>query len=277
MKIKYLGTAAAEGIPGIFCECAVCKKARELGGRHIRTRAQALVDDVLLIDFGPDTYMHALQHNLVLSRIKHCIVTHSHQDHLYADEIGMRKLGFAYMDTWQPLTFYGDNSTYDMLKSYTEAHAVPEDTVLVRKIAPYVPFTVEDYTVTPIRASHDPKSDPVVYFIEKDGKNLFYGNDTSDFTEEAWDYIAKNGKKISLLSLDCTEGDKEIQYVGHMNLKRCIAMRKRFMDLGLVDENTVCVLHHFSHNGGHVSYDEFCKIAEKENFLVAYDGMEIQF
>ena len=277
MKIKYLGTAAAEGIPGIFCDCAVCKQAREKGGRFIRTRSQALVDDALLIDFGPDTYMHALQYNIALSKIKNCLVTHSHQDHLYIDEIAMRKHGFAYLDDTAPLTFYGDKSSSDMLESFIAEAAIPEDTAVVQRIKPCVPFAVVDYTVTAIRASHDPKSDPVVYFIERDGKNLFYGNDTSDFSEDGWEYIAKNGKKIHLLSLDCTEGDKEIQYVGHMNLARCIAMRQRFADLGLVDENTICVLHHFSHNGGHDGYEEFAEIAKKENFLVSYDGMEIQF
>ena len=33
MKIKYLGTAAAEGITAVFCECETCKKAIELGGK----------------------------------------------------------------------------------------------------------------------------------------------------------------------------------------------------------------------------------------------------
>lgn len=273
MKLKYLGTAAAEGIPGIFCECPVCEEARKMGGRFVRTRSQALIDNTVLIDFGPDTYLHALQHNLKLPQIKHCILTHSHQDHLYPEELHMRKYGFAYMDPWEPMTFYGDKSSSDIIK----AQSISEDTIAVQQITPYVPFAVGDYTVTAIRASHDPKSDPVVYFVEKDGKNLFYGNDTSDFSEEAWDYIAKNGKKIHLLSLDCTEGDKEIDYVGHMNLTRCVAMRQKFMDMGLVDENTICVLHHFSHNGGHVGYDEFAEIAKKENFMVSYDGMEITF
>ena len=31
MKIKYLGTAAAEGVPAIFCNCETCKEARKLG------------------------------------------------------------------------------------------------------------------------------------------------------------------------------------------------------------------------------------------------------
>lgn len=56
MKIKYLGTAAAEGIPAIFCECANCKRSRMLGGKNIRTRSQAIIDDVLLIDFPAVVY-----------------------------------------------------------------------------------------------------------------------------------------------------------------------------------------------------------------------------
>lgn len=52
MKIKYLGTAAAEGVPGLFCNCPVCMHARLHKGRNIRTRSQAIVDDTLLIDFS---------------------------------------------------------------------------------------------------------------------------------------------------------------------------------------------------------------------------------
>ncbi len=31
MKIKYLGTAAYEGVPAMFCNCPVCKKAMKQG------------------------------------------------------------------------------------------------------------------------------------------------------------------------------------------------------------------------------------------------------
>ena len=30
MKLKYLGTAAAEGIPGMFCNCRVCRNALKI-------------------------------------------------------------------------------------------------------------------------------------------------------------------------------------------------------------------------------------------------------
>ena len=68
MKLLYLGTAAAEGLPASFCNCAICENARRVGGREVRSRAQLLVDGELLIDFPPDTYYHCLLHGLYLGR-----------------------------------------------------------------------------------------------------------------------------------------------------------------------------------------------------------------
>lgn len=39
MKLQYLGTAAAEGFPGMFCNCTACERARKAGGKNIRTRS----------------------------------------------------------------------------------------------------------------------------------------------------------------------------------------------------------------------------------------------
>ena len=78
MRFQYLGTAAAEGWPGVFCRCAVCEEARALGGRHIRTRSQAMINDDLLLDFPGDTYMHALHYGLDLAKIQYLFVTHCH-------------------------------------------------------------------------------------------------------------------------------------------------------------------------------------------------------
>ena len=64
MKIQYLGTAAAEGWPALFCRCKACKEAARLGGKNLRTRSQAIIDDCLLVDFPPDTYLHMLRDGL---------------------------------------------------------------------------------------------------------------------------------------------------------------------------------------------------------------------
>ena len=82
MKLTYLGTAAAEAVPAIFCNCDICNEARKLGGKNIRTRSQALINDDLLIDFGPDTYSNSLRFDYNMTNLAHVIITHPHEDHL---------------------------------------------------------------------------------------------------------------------------------------------------------------------------------------------------
>ena len=53
MKIHYLGTAAAEGWPAVFCQCDACKAGKEMGGKNIRTRSSVLIDDELFARPSP--------------------------------------------------------------------------------------------------------------------------------------------------------------------------------------------------------------------------------
>lgn len=275
MKLTYLGTGAAEGIPAIFCDCETCRTAKARGGRNIRTRSQSIVDDGLLIDFCSDTYYHVLNYNLQLSRIHSCLITHSHMDHLYEKELHMRYAQFTHLDDETPLTLYSDRAGYDKIRAIMDIHP-QEDAVRVVQIPLYTPFEVEGYTVTALRAQHDVKSDPVVYLIEKDGRTLFYANDTGGFPEESAAYLAKLGRKIHLVSFDCTFGAKDTDDHGHMTLSRCAAEKARFFEWGIADESTVFVLNHFSHNGEVMLYEELSELAEKEGFIVSYNGMSIE-
>lgn len=278
MKIQYLGTAAAEGIPAIFCECDICKRSALLGGKNIRTRSQAIIDDKILVDFPADTYVHSLKWGISLCKISTCIITHSHMDHLYPAEIEMRKDVFAHLKKEIPLTFYLAESGYNSLKSIIDKYQIPATRVNVVKINPYKTFEAEGYKITPVKAEHDEKSTPVVYAVEKDGKSLFYAHDTSELCDESMKCLKNLNKPFNLISLDCTQANDEIvPYVGHLNLKKCEELRKRFIYDGIADENTVFVLNHFSHNGADVVYDDFVKLAKKRGFLTSYDGMSIEF
>lgn len=278
MKIKYLGTAASEGIPAIFCECANCKRSRMLGGKNIRTRSQAIIDDVLLIDFPADTYMHYLIHHMPMGRIKTCIITHSHTDHLYYEEIEMRQNGvFAHLSSKNPLTFYACDDGYNKLSSYIKYCNIGEGDVRTVRIEPYKAFEADGYKIMPIKAEHDPDSSPVVFVIEKDGKSIFYANDSSEYSTESIECLKSLKKPIDVVSFDCTEACNHTTYVGHLSLERCIALRKKLIDENIAYIDTVFVLNHFSHNGANVVYDDFVKIAAEHSFLVSYDGMELEF
>ena len=277
MKIQYLGTAAAEGIPAIFCECATCRKSRELGGKNIRTRSQALINDDLLVNFPADTYMHFLNYNLPLSKIKNCIITHSHMDHLYPEDIFMRKRHYSHIDKRVPMVFHSDEAGYKIIRNVIEGRGLEEDEIQVELIKPNKPFETDGYKITPLRASHDLGASPVVYLIEKDGKTLFYSNDTGEYPKETMEYLKTIKKPCALISFDCTEACSSTTYEGHLTFERCIKLRETLLDMGVADDKTIFVLNHFSHNGKNVLYDEFVKIAAEKNFEVAYDGMIIEF
>ena len=273
MKIQYLGTAAAEGIPALFCECETCRKSKLAGGKNIRTRSQALIDDCILIDFPADTYMHFLKYDIPLAKIKSCLITHSHPDHLYPIEVERRKRGYSHLKNQIPLSFFADKSAFDMICDVKKNHNILDDEILVNKINVFEPFDVEGYKITALRAAHDPKSTPVVYLIEKNGKTIFYSHDTSEYPKETMEYLEKLDRPIDLISFDCTEACNDATYMGHLTLSRCVELRKEMLNIGAADERTLFILNHFSHNGKSVIYDEFVEIAAGYGFEVSYDGM----
>lgn len=277
MKIQFLGTAAAEGIPGIFCQCAVCRDARAKGGRHIRTRSQALLDDELLIDLNNDSYLHFLRYGIDGAAIRHLLVTHNHMDHFCADELEMRIQGFSHLDEPGALEVCGSEAVGMALSKILYLDRFTHS-LQFRRLTPFRTETVGSFTVTPLPAIHDPLAGPLIYLIEKAGKTLLYAHDTGYLDESVWQYLAEKKPHIHLASLDCTEADcPKMLYNAHMNLGENIRVRDRLLSLGCADESTVFVCNHFSHNGVGVAYDAFRPVAEAAGFTVSYDGMIAEF
>ena len=95
MKLMFLGTAAAEGIPALWCECEYCVKAAKIGGKEIRHRTGYWLDDDTVIDFGPDFYSQSLTYGIDLRQMKRVLFTHAHEDHMSPLEFGNRRNGFS--------------------------------------------------------------------------------------------------------------------------------------------------------------------------------------
>ena len=116
MKLTYLGTAAAEGWPALFCRCEYCMKALERGGKNLRTRSQAMVNDDLLIDFPADSFSHMQQNGLDFSAVKNLLITHSHMDHFSPSDLHLRSSSFyAHNQTSDSLTLYGNERVMKLL------------------------------------------------------------------------------------------------------------------------------------------------------------------
>lgn len=274
MEFQYLGTAAAEGIPALLCRCENCIRSRKIGGRAIRTRSQALIDGTLLIDFPADTYAHLLKNSLDLTHVQNCLITHTHEDHLYPKDLAMMRPGFAYPGEGYHLSFYGSDKVGTALAEEMQALA-PSGYASFTEVRPFTPFTAGKYTVTAFPAIHDVNAGPLFYMISDGEKTVLYAHDTHYFADEVWAYLEREKPHFDLVSLDCTNAGNPVTYIGHMGLPENIRAREKMLSIGVADDTTTFVCNHFSHNGGHVVYDDFVLLAGKEGFLVSYDGMKI--
>jgi len=276
MKLQYWGTAAAEGLPAIFCRCETCQKAREQGGRNIRMRPNAMIDGVLKIDFNADTYGQSLKYGVDLTDLKYLLVTHTHSDHFYPSDLGMRRQGFAnYCGNKTMLTVYGSEKVMDTISPMSESKSMAGllQGVLVQ---PMEKVQIDKYTVYPVRGVHAAAAGPLIYAITDGERTLLYCHDSGPLPDEAFAYWKENGLKSDYVSMDCTSGCSPMDYDAHMNLERNIAMRDRLLAEGIADEKTVFCCNHFSHNGAHSLYDEFVEIAAKEGFITSFDGMTVE-
>lgn len=281
MKFQFLGTAAAEGIPALFCTCDNCRKSRESGGRALRTRSQAIIDDCLLVDFPADSYSHILANKLDLSRVENCLITHKHSDHLYANDIKMLEPSFSHMQEGYKLTFHGSDKVGEEIRPKISPKMVNAAICEFHEIKPFdtfetgTSFSGKKYRVTALPAIHDPKSGPLFYIVSDGEKTVLYAHDTNFFSDEVWEYFAKEKPRFDLVSLDCTNACTPMTYVGHMSFDENMQVRRRFIDEGYAGDDTVFVSNHFSHNGKNSVYDDFVPIAAKEGFRVSFDGMTI--
>jgi phosphoribosyl 1,2-cyclic phosphate phosphodiesterase len=283
MKFKYLGTAAAEGIPALFCTCDCCRKSREIGGRALRTRSQAIIDDRLLIDFPADTYSHILANKIDLSVVENCLITHKHGDHLYPNDIRMLEPSYSHMQEGYKLTFHGSEKVGVEVLAKISPKMEKSKICEFHEVKPFETFEIavggddaKKYRVTALPAIHDPNSGPLFYIINDGEKTVLYAHDTNYFSDEIWAYFAEAKPHFDMVSLDCTEACKPaLTYIGHMNFFDNIKVRNRMLDEGYADEGTIFVSNHFSHNGINAVYDDFVPIAAKEGFKVSYDGMTL--
>ena len=277
MKILYMGTAAAEGWPGLFCSCPICSHARKTGGKNLRTRTQALLDGSLLIDFPPDSYSHALRYSLNLGDIHTLLVTHSHMDHWFPTDLIHRNEHFGH-GAQGVLDIYGNEAVekafYDhILIDRFKIH--PIDGV-VRFHATHGGDQIHSsgWDITAVPADHDKREECLVYICKKDGKTVFYGHDTGcNLSPEAWAMLSR--ERFDLVSLDATMGQKTIGGY-HMGLPDVELVLQKLTDLGCVDGRTVKVINHFSHNGG-MTHDDLTAWGAERGILAAYDGMEVEF
>lgn len=276
VKIKFLGTAAAEGIPAVFCNCPLCTRAKKERGKNIRTRNQILVNGDLIIDFPPDAYSHVLNYGFDMSAVETVLFTHSHADHCHAVEFIYRGAPFAHEMTLPSLNIFGNGTVIDRIKQFTasEISAAVENGLKLKKVAPFETFRAGKYEITALPAAHTPSEDCLIYLI-KDGKTAYLQfNDSGMLNSEVYDFLKSRGEKIDSVSFDCTHGYARVGKNRHQGMLDNADERERMQARGIVHKDTKYVITHFSHNCK-MTHSELNEKAAELGFITAYDGFEI--
>lgn len=278
MQLQYLGTAAAEGIPALFCQCPLCGRARQLGGEDIRGRSGLVVDGKLMIDFPPDILNFSVRFGLDLAGIKYVFVTHSHTDHFAPADLVLRQPGcYCVLTDGEPVLYvYGNGEVVRLTAEALQKEYQTDKVEFLQtvRLEAYHTVLAGEYEVTPLPAAHKPDEEAFFYLVRKGKTSFLYAHDTGIFSPGVFEYLKRTGTVLDMVSLDCTFC-AEREGIGHMGLPDNAEVLETLRANGNLNESTVCMASHFSHNGG-MTHSRLKSEAQKYGLDAACDGMRFE-
>ncbi len=282
MLITFLGTSAANAYPEAFCRCHNCQQARALGGPSLRKRSAALINDDLLIDLGPDVMTASHMHGRPLSRVRYCLQTHAHADHLDPSHFLSRSPGYGVVGAPR-LHFYASPGTIRRTAQLLARDCAPASlldpevgerlNLEIHQIEPLQSFTIGRYRVTAFPANHDPAVDPLLYAVEADGRSIFYGTDTATLPEETWQAFHRRKMRFDVLILDHTYGPDE-PGSDHLSARQFIEHVARLRQEGLLTGEARVLATHIAHEGN-PAHPQLADFAARHGYEIAYDGLTV--
>ena len=284
MKLVFLGTAAAEGIPGLWCGCPICREARKRGGKDIRRRCSYLIDDDTMVDFGPDSFEQMRHAEINLAELKRIIFTHPHEDHMSPVQFLYRRSpGFCTDVPDYKLDVLGSKiALRELVRGIVSCNSPSIDAVNLFDYLRLNPITVKegewaksgDVEVLPVPASHAPGLGAMIYAIRRNGKTLLIANDTGWLTDEAWAMI--DGLRLDAAVIECTIGFRNPDACKtHQGFNTTVKFREKLVGLRCLEPDTPVYVTHFSHNG-FALHEELQARFLPEGMTVAYDGFRVE-
>lgn len=253
MRVHFLGTGAAEGIPAINCQCDHCQRARAQGGRLIRRRSSILFSlpgYELLVDTPPDIRELLGQHGI--RKVDGIFLTHEHYDHANG------LVEFAYWGSEIDLLIEKD--LYKRLQ-YQGVTSGLEKVGFHLTCRPGVAMRFDGFFLTPFAVRHTVPCFGLAIYAE--GLRIVYAADSNaELTNyahrlvEGADLLIVNTPFFDQVGRDHLNVLEALQWKEELNVKRM-------------------VLTHINHyNLPHDDLEAY--VSRYENVQVAHDGMEIE-
>ena len=242
-----------------------------------------MINDDLLIDFGPDVLTAAALHRISFTNIRYCLQTHAHDDHLDTSHFLSRSPGFGVVGAPR-LHFYASAGTIQAAAKRLERDCAPHKfgdpelnewlNLEVHPIETNKPYHIGPYQVIPFPANHDPVVEPLLYAIQSEDSSIFYGTDTAILPEETWKGLRQHQMRFDLVILDHTYGPEEIG-TDHLSAHQLIEHVARMREENLLTEGALVFATHIAHEGN-PAHPELAAFAARHGYEIAYDGLSIE-
>jgi nicotinate-nucleotide--dimethylbenzimidazole phosphoribosyltransferase len=233
MHVRVLGTGAADGWPNPFCSCESCTVQRTAG--RLRGQTSALVDDVLLLDCGPETPHAAHRAGVDLTGLRFVLITHAHPDHCAP--------AFLLFRSWvsdDPLDVVGPPDVIEQARPWV----APDSTVRFTAVAPGDVLTLGAYEVRVLAADHIEGA--VLYDVSDGDQRLFYATDTGPLPEST--VTAVTDARFDVVLMEETFGSWRDHGTHHLDLATFAAQVARLRAVGAIHDDTDVVAVHLSHH-----------------------------
>ncbi len=231
-----------------------------------------MIGQSVMVDFGPDAYHSMIAFGLDYAPLRHLLISHSHQDHWFPEELYYRRKGFSVVAEGSMLTVHGNEQVAEKLfKALEEDH---DYHLRFEKAQPFKEVELGDGLVAvPVIANHASDAEEALNWIVRCGEGaVLFGNDTGWYPLETWDFLS--GMQLDVVFMDSTSG-KIPARDHHLGCAVVVEVRDMMEKIGALSANARFIAVHFSHNGGmlHADLEEFYG---PHGIEVAYDGMTVE-
>jgi len=253
MRIRFLGTGAAEGIPAINCDCPHCRRAREEDGKLMRERASILFSlpgYELLVDTPPDIRRLINKNNI--THLDGIFITSSSYEHVG----GIKEFEF-----WRgEIDFLADERLFEIIKR-------EHWTDRLQSVMFYIPYYAgailhfSAFSIIPFAAR---SLTPIYGLSIKEGDTrVVY---TSDTVNRLTNYARRlmSGCDLLIVNTPTFKPPK----ADHITVVEAIQLKEE------VEAKRLILTYINHHNKPHDELEEY--VRQFEGVEVAYDGMEVE-